>query len=254
MSGTIVFTIGELMQQSGISIRTLRYYDSIDLLKPSDYTEGGHRLYNGEDLATLQRIKSLQSLGFTLKEIKKMLQKHTAKGSELLEALNDQKQLFAAKKREITNVLADLDHLIEGIKYEETVDIPIFCVMLQKLMFEEDTKKWFEDHFSKDITDELVNINQLEEINLDKRWAHVLSQIKQLTIAGACPSSEEAQFVIKSLMELMNDTTKGNLALITEKLPANESLSFPNPFTKEEAVFLQKAMRIFQSDDSLFET
>jgi DNA-binding transcriptional MerR regulator len=41
MLGKGIFSIGEFMQKSGVSIRTLRYYDSIDLLKPSDYTEGG---------------------------------------------------------------------------------------------------------------------------------------------------------------------------------------------------------------------
>lgn len=75
MSEKGIFTIGQLVQTSGVSIRTLRYYDSIDLLKPSDYTEGGHRLYTTEDLSTLQNIKSLQFLGLSLKEIKDILQK-----------------------------------------------------------------------------------------------------------------------------------------------------------------------------------
>lgn len=41
MSNKSMFTIGEFMQESGVSVRTLRYYDSLGLLKPSDYTEGG---------------------------------------------------------------------------------------------------------------------------------------------------------------------------------------------------------------------
>src|SRR5699024_6604797 len=155
MSDKDIFTIGEFMQESGVSIRTLRYYDSIDLIKPSDYTAGGHRLNSRENLATLQKIKSLQFLGFSLRDIKTILQNNAAKGSEILKSLNDQKQIFEEKKLEIINILSDLDHIIETIEDEETININIFCAMLQKLMFEEDTKKWFEDHFSKDMTDEL---------------------------------------------------------------------------------------------------
>src|SRR5699024_4584563 len=99
MSDKDIFTIGEFMQKSGVSIRTLRYYDSIDLIKPSDYTEGGHRLYSKENLATLQKIKSLQFLGFSLKDIKTILQNNAAKGSEILKSLNDQKQIFEEKKQ-----------------------------------------------------------------------------------------------------------------------------------------------------------
>src|SRR5690625_6969636 len=118
MSKRGIFTIGEFMHKSGVSIRTLRYYDSIDLLKPSDYTDGGHRLYSKEDLSILQNIKSLQFLGFSLKEIKKMLQKNSVHGVAILKSLNYQKQLFEAKKFEITNVLSDLNHLIDTVEDE----------------------------------------------------------------------------------------------------------------------------------------
>jgi len=252
MSKRGIFTIGEFMHKSGVSIRTLRYYDSIDLLKPSDYTDGGHRLYSKEDLSVLQKIKSLQFLGYSLKDIKNMLQKNTAKGSELLKSLNDQKQIFEAKRLEITNVLSNLDHLIETIEDEDTVNINLFCLMLNKLMFEEDTKKWFEDHFSKDLTDELLNMNKSSEIDLDKKWIKVLSDIKRLTFAGAIPSSKEAQLTIELLMELMNETMKGNLDLIVEKLPSSESFSFPIPFMEYEEEFLKEAMEIYRRDNSGF--
>ncbi|MBS4207239.1 MerR family transcriptional regulator [Bacillus sp. FJAT-50079] len=248
MSEKGMFTIGELMQKSGVSIRTLRYYDSIDLLKPSDYTEGGHRLYSKEDLSILQKIKSLQFLGLSLKDIKNMLQKNSVTGAAVLKSLNDQKQLFEAKKLEINTILSDLNHLIETIEDEEIINIHIFCAMLQKLIFKEDTQKWFEDHFSKDIKDDLFNIDKSEEIDLDKKWTKILSEIKQLTFTENTPSSKESQETIESLMLLMNVTMKGNLDLISEKLPSTEPFPFPNPFTEKEQEFLKEAMEIYQKD------
>ncbi|MFY0520978.1 MerR family transcriptional regulator [Lysinibacillus sp. UGB7] len=250
MSGKGIFTIGELVQKSGVSIRTLRYYDSIGLLKPSDYTEGGHRLYSNEDLTILQNIKSLQFLGLSLKDIKIMLQKNTVKGEAILKSLKYQKQLFEAKKLEIINILSDLNHLIETIEDEEIINIEIFCAMLQKLMFEEDTEKWFKEHFSKDITDELFNINKSEEIDLDKKWTKVLSEIKHLKFTDAVPSSKETQETIETLLLLMDETLKGNLDLVEEKLPSTESFSFPNPFTEKEQEFLKEAMEFYKKNSN----
>ncbi|WP_342511927.1 MerR family transcriptional regulator [Sporosarcina sp. FSL K6-1522] len=249
MSGKGIFSIGEFMQKSGVSIRTLRYYDSLDLLKPSDYTEGGHRLYSNEDLSILQNIKSLQFLGFSLKDIKNMLQQNSVKGATVLKSLHYQKQLFEAKQLEIINILSDVNHLIETIEDEEIININVFCAMLQKLMFEEDTKKWFEDHFSKEITDDLFTVNKSEEIDLDRKWTKALSDIKHLTFTGAIPFSKESQETIESLILLMNETMKGNMDLIAEKIPSVEPFSFPNPFTEKEQEFLKEAMDYYQKSN-----
>lgn len=61
--------IGELAKQTGLSIRTLRYYDEIGLLVPSHRTEAEHRIYSEPDIARLQQILSLRQLGFSLAEI-----------------------------------------------------------------------------------------------------------------------------------------------------------------------------------------
>ncbi|VEP17869.1 MerR family transcriptional regulator [Hyella patelloides LEGE 07179] len=65
--------IGELSQQTGLSIRTLHYYDEIGLLCPSHRTEVGYRLYSNQDIIRLQQIVSLRQLGFSLKEIRECL-------------------------------------------------------------------------------------------------------------------------------------------------------------------------------------
>jgi len=250
MSNRGTFMIGEMAQKSGVSIRTLRYYDNIELLTPSAFTEGGHRLYSSEDLSTLQNIKSLQFLGFSLKDIKNMLQENTAKGSEMLKSLNEKRQKLEAKKFEIMNMLSDLDYIIETIEGEETVNINMICLMLQKLMFEEDTKNWFEDHFSRDITDELFPMNKVDEIELDKKWIKILTEIKYLTLNKATPSSNESQFTISSLIKLMNETTQGNLDIVIERLPTTASFSFPNPFTNEEEEFLKEAMKFYRKNNT----
>ncbi|MBE9041525.1 MerR family transcriptional regulator [Oscillatoriales cyanobacterium LEGE 11467] len=66
--------IGELAQQTGLSIRTLHYYDEINLLSPQHRTSAGHRLYGEAEIARLQQILSLRQLGFSLDEIRECLE------------------------------------------------------------------------------------------------------------------------------------------------------------------------------------
>lgn len=65
--------VGDLAKLTGLTVRTLRFYDQIGLFSPSGQTETGHRLYNEADLARLQQIVSLKELGLSLEEIRNAL-------------------------------------------------------------------------------------------------------------------------------------------------------------------------------------
>ena len=66
-------TISQVAELTGSSIRTLQYYDEIGLLKPSELTPSGYRLYNDAALQKLQQILFFKELDFTLKEIKAIM-------------------------------------------------------------------------------------------------------------------------------------------------------------------------------------
>ncbi|TFC30282.1 MerR family transcriptional regulator [Cryobacterium sp. TMT2-18-3] len=65
--------IGELAEKTGLSLRTIRHYDEIGLLKASGRTEGGFRLYTQEDLSRLILIRRMKPLGFSLEEMIELL-------------------------------------------------------------------------------------------------------------------------------------------------------------------------------------
>ena len=66
--------IGEVAERTGVTQRTLRFYEEKGLLKPPSRMEGGFRLYSEEDITRVEQIKELQQLlGFTLAEIKEMI-------------------------------------------------------------------------------------------------------------------------------------------------------------------------------------
>ncbi len=65
--------IGELAERTGLSLRTIRHYDEIGLLKPSGRTEGGFRLYTEPDLERLLLIRRMKPLGFALEDMIELL-------------------------------------------------------------------------------------------------------------------------------------------------------------------------------------
>ncbi|HXK33475.1 MAG TPA: MerR family transcriptional regulator [Dehalococcoidia bacterium] len=69
--------IGEVADRTGVTQRTLRFYEEKGLLKPPSRLEGGFRLYSEDDVRRVEQIKQLQTLlGFTLAEIKEMVDSH----------------------------------------------------------------------------------------------------------------------------------------------------------------------------------
>ena len=69
-----LYSTGEFAKIAGVTIRTIRYYDKIGLLKPTKVLNNGYRRYCNNDLITLQKIVSLKQLGFSLEEIYPLIQ------------------------------------------------------------------------------------------------------------------------------------------------------------------------------------
>ena len=67
------YSISQLAKLSGLTTRTLRYYDEIDLLKPGRTAENGYRVYGPEDVDLLQQILFFRELGVQLQEISRLL-------------------------------------------------------------------------------------------------------------------------------------------------------------------------------------
>lgn len=104
-------TISQAAKLSGISVRTLQYYDEIGLLKPSAVTQSGYRLYDDEALQKLQQILFFKELGFPLKEISKILQ---MPGFDKIAAYKKQRELLLLKRNRTDRLIRLLDRLEKG--------------------------------------------------------------------------------------------------------------------------------------------
>ena len=104
-----MMTVHEVSKLTGVSIRTLQYYDKIGLLHPTEYTEAGYRLYDDAALETLQQILLFRELEFSLKDIKEII---SSPDFDRSKALGQQIELLKLKKEHIENLI----DLAVGIK------------------------------------------------------------------------------------------------------------------------------------------
>ena len=104
-----MMTVNEVSKLTGVSIRTLQYYDKIGLLHPAKYTESGYRLYDDAALEKLQQILLFRELEFPLKEIKAIINNPNFDRSK---ALEQQITLLTLKKEHLENLI----DLARGIK------------------------------------------------------------------------------------------------------------------------------------------
>lgn len=112
-------TIGEFAEKAGVTLRTLRYYDKIALMKPSSYNEAGHRLYSNQDFARLQQILTLKFIGFSLDDIKKIAENDIA-DENFIKSLEIQKKIMKQRVEHTFMVIKAID---EAIDMENKEDI-----------------------------------------------------------------------------------------------------------------------------------
>ena len=94
--------ISEVAKLTGITVRTLHYYDEVGLLKPSEITEAGYRLYSREDLEILQQILFFRELDFPLSQIKEIMNNPNYDKEE---ALKKQKELLIQQRQRIEGLI-----------------------------------------------------------------------------------------------------------------------------------------------------
>ena len=98
-----MMTVNEVSRLTGVSIRTLQYYDKIGLLKPVEHTAAGYRLYDNSALEKLQQILLFRELEFSLKDIKQIMD---APGFDRQKALEQQIEVLILKKQRLENLIA----------------------------------------------------------------------------------------------------------------------------------------------------
>jgi DNA-binding transcriptional MerR regulator len=99
MAGNALMQIGEVAERTGLSLRTIRYYEEVGLVVPSTRSQGGFRLYTDEHVDRLQVIKRMKPLDFSLDQMRELL--------EIVDRLGHGTRLPKAERTRLLNTLLE---------------------------------------------------------------------------------------------------------------------------------------------------
>ena len=157
-------TVKEVSKITGISVRTLHYYDEIGLLKPTAKSEAGYRLYDDKALETLQQILFFREFDIPLKEIKSII---TSPDFDRNQILQMQRKMLVAKKERMERLIASIDDILKG---ENKMDFSVFN--------EKEIEEMFQtmlDHMPENIRK--ISIN---EFGSEEEWKQQNALINEL--------------------------------------------------------------------------
>lgn len=205
-----VYSIGKLAKISNITVRTLRYYDEIGLLNPSNKTAGGHRYYTDQDITKLQQIITLKELGLQLETIQEFIKN---KEMELRELLQLRLKMIRVEREKIDQMertilsLLDLAYLEKNTNWEDLIE-----VFHSYKMTNGDIKRLRDEYFlneEQEILNDLPNIgdgsSQMDE------WVQLIKDIH--TNIEEAPNSDISQQLARRWIALVNDMYRGNKQL-----------------------------------------
>jgi DNA-binding transcriptional MerR regulator len=122
------FGIGAFARRAGVTVRTVRYYDQVDLLKPSAYSDAGRRLYSELDYARLQQILTLKLIGLSLEEIRSLL---TADRIALAQLLEQQRRALHDKMRRLAGIIQTIEGAQRSLHASQTIDLEQFINIIK---------------------------------------------------------------------------------------------------------------------------
>lgn len=224
MKNDHLLTVGELAKQMDVTVRTLQYYDKEGLLKPSEKSEGGRRLYTKKDMVKLHQIISLKYLGFSLDEIKgKLFSLDNPK--KVAEILKNQSEII---KKQIENLKSALD-ITEALHDEvlqiETVDFSKYADIIS-LLKQQNENYWviklFDDELSSHMRERFKDKEE-EGLKIFEKYSDILDKAVLLKEEGELPTNDRSIALGKEWWDMINEFTGGDMSLIPKLMEFNEN-------------------------------
>lgn len=203
----LAMKVGDLAKQTGVSVRTLHYYDEIGLLSPSGRTETGYRLYANNDIIRLQQIVSLRQIGFSLDEIRECLEQRNFSLEQII-------QLHVTRLKEQIDLshrlLNRLKSIASSLQSAESVSVENLIQTIEAVCM-------FEKYYTPE---QLETIKQRRELLGEERipqsqtdWQELIEQVRTQMENGTDPAGESMQVLAGRWLELIQEFTGGDASI-----------------------------------------
>ena len=239
-----MMTVNEVSKLTGVSIRALQYYDSIGLLKPTEYTDSGYRLYDDTVLERLQQILLFKELEFPLKEIKEIID---AKSFDKRKALDQQIELLTLKREHLDNLI-DFARNIRN-KGVNRMDFSVFDTKKIDEYSKKAKEQWGNTDTYKEYEEKSKGQTKEDQLSTAKEFMEIFKEFGEMVAKD--PASVEVQKQVKKLQDYITNNyyTCSNEILLS----LGEMYSSDDEFTENinkaggegTAEFVTKAIRIY---------
>lgn len=206
---TPMYRVQEFARLAGVTVRALRYYDQLNLLRPRR-TAAGHRQYAPRDLERLEQIVTLRFIGLPLAEIRAMLGSGSA---ALPEALRRQRRALERKRHQ-------LDRAIDAIRRAESVaaegrtpDASLLKDIIEEIRMQE-SENWTKQYYSEAAQERIEERRKLWSPELQeqvsRQWLELIAEVQQALDRGEDPASPRGQELAGRWKTLVEGFTGGD--------------------------------------------
>jgi MerR family transcriptional regulator, thiopeptide resistance regulator len=205
------YSIGEVARRSGLTVRALRHYDALGLLRPSHRTGAGHRRYSAADVARLRRLTSLRALGLPLDRIGALLDDPAADPVAELDAQAARVRAEIARGEALLERLRGLATVLRNGHTAAPDDL--FHLIHLTVMYEQYYTP--EQLAAIKARGEALGPEGMQQAQ--QAWADLIARAQAAVAAGMAPDAPEAQAIAREWVALVRGFTGGD-AGTTENL------------------------------------
>jgi len=224
------YLIREFAKLTRVTVRTLRYYDQIGLLKPSFERPNGYRVYTDADLLKLQQIVTLKFMGFSLEEIRRLL---ASKGYEAVKALKVQSAAVRDEIARLREASRAIDGVLAALEEDGRIHKRKLIKIMEVIQMGEDVKKaWHEKFFTEE---ELKKFKELgkkytpeDMAAYQNRWGTLIAEVK--ANLGLDPAGDKAQDLGRRWTALLDEVYGGQPALKAQIAKAYSAGAIPKEY------------------------
>ena len=194
--------VGDAARHSGLTVRTLHHYEQVGVLRPSQRTQSGHRLYTAPDILRLQQVMSLRRLGMSLTEIRELLTQPETSALSVVELHLERLREQVEAQRQL---LTRLEYLATALRRQG--EIP-----LEEVIHSMEVMKMIDDYYTPEQR-EKISQNPLtaDEIRASEvAWRDLILAVRDEMEAGTDPSDPKVQAMAAQWRDLLAAFTQGD--------------------------------------------
>jgi DNA-binding transcriptional MerR regulator len=235
----------EFARMTGVTVRTLHHYDRVGLLRPAR-TAAGYRLYNARDFVRLQQIVTLKYIGFSLNQIKDLLDTSPL---DLPAALRLQREVIARKRDEMDRTVKAIEEAERALSAGGRLDELLFAKVCEVINMQNNwdwVKKYYTEEQLRDLSGRWSP--ELQQ-RAERDWATLIKDVEAAVAEGVSPESERARKLADRWSALINEFTGGDpgIAENLRRLYADQS-NWPEaaqkPYSDDVGAFIHRTEQL----------